>query len=197
MSGLPFCSRCSGSSAVSFAPEGETLDAPPNGADGVTETATSRGEGLDPPPPSPGVIASKPPSIRRILKERATQLFQLPVASGASTKTGSDPPRQSRADQFTAHGRKPVKSRGLSAIRKLLGIRKEAMAETQSTAASSDSLHAQQSPHGVPVAVKVRPEILHPIDFHTGSVQVNDQRSFSKIPRHFSSNSQIEQKYHS
>ena len=89
------------------------------------------------------------PSIRKIIKERATQLLNIADHS----KTSS---RLSRADRFAAEAGKKAKGR-FSSIRKLLGLKKEVEIEQPVEA----------------VHPKVRPEIVHPIDLRpVGQVEV-------------------------
>ena len=141
------------SASISFAPEGSGDDVNELHPRSVSLTRAEQR--------STTGLAPKPPSIRRLLKERATQLFQL---ADGSPKTQADP-RLSRSEQFALDGKKSGKSRGLSAIRKFLGKKKDL-----SHSAESDSPSAPSKT--TPAPVKVRPEILHPLDFHCGSVQV-------------------------
>lgn len=90
------------------------------------------------------------PSIRKIIKERATQLLSM---ADSSSKTSG---RLSRADRFAAETGKKAKGR-FSSIRKLLGLKKEVEIEQPVEA----------------VSPKVRPEIVHPIDLRPfGQVEV-------------------------
>lgn len=106
-------------------------------------------------------LSSKPPSIRKILKERATQLLQRAESGTKSCSSG----RLSRSDRFFASDESNCRKKGKISrfsIRKLFGFKKDSFGLDSS---GSSSLPAE------PLPVKVRPEIVHPIDFQ-GQVEV-------------------------
>ena len=108
-------------------------------------------------------MATKPPSIRKMLKERATHFLQMADSSG-SCGGGSSGSRLSRSERFavenggggggTVSGKK---GKGRFSLRKFLGLKKDGGWDEPAE----------------PLPPKIRPEIVHPIDFHpVGQVQV-------------------------
>lgn len=102
-------------------------------------------------------MSTKPPSIRKILKERATHFLQL-AEGGGGCGGGSSSSRLSRSDRFAAESGGTVKKpKGRFSLRKLLGLKKDPGWDEPAE----------------PLPPKIRPEIVHPIDFHpVGQVQV-------------------------
>lgn len=102
-------------------------------------------------------MSTKPPSIRKIIKERATHFLQM-AEGGGSCGGGTSSSRLSRSDRFAAESGVTVKkSKGRFSLRKLLGLKKDGGWDEPVE----------------PLPPKIRPEIVHPIDFHpVGQVQV-------------------------
>ena len=125
----------------------------------------------------PEMTHSKTPSIRKIIRQTASQLRQL-------AETGT---RLSRSDRFALEGgnRKTGfntnggnnKTRFGKSIRKLLGMKKD-------SASSKNFYDAALDAEGVLANVhKIRPEIVHPLDFHPpGQVQFTIISYSSTIP---------------
>lgn len=107
-------------------------------------------------------MATKPPSIRKFIKERATHFLHM-AEGGGSCGGGSSRPsgsRLSRSDRFAAESRGTVngkKGKSRFSLRKFLGLKKDGGWDEPAE----------------PLPPKIRPEIVHPIDFHPiGQVQV-------------------------
>ena len=107
-------------------------------------------------------MATKPPSIRKFIKERATHFLHM-AESGGNCGGGSSRPsgsRLSRSERFAAESGGTVngkKGKSRFSLRKLLGLKKDGGWDEPVE----------------PLPPKIRPEIVHPIDFHPiGQVQV-------------------------
>ena len=113
-------------------------------------------------------LQSKAPSIRKMIKERTTKLLHN-MADGSVAKCGSS--RMSRSDRFQVEQqqKKPSSSKTasrFSIVRKFLGLKKDQTTSNNSSSNGQETSEQQQ-------VVKVRPEIVHPIDFHpVGQVEV-------------------------
>ncbi|XP_032793863.2 platelet binding protein GspB [Daphnia magna] len=107
-------------------------------------------------------MATKPPSIRKFIKERATHFLHMADAGGSCGGGSSRPSgsRLSRSDRFAAESRATVngkKGKSRFSLRKFLGLKKDGGWDEPAE----------------PLPPKIRPEIVHPIDFHPiGQVQV-------------------------
>jgi hypothetical protein len=110
-------------------------------------------------------MATKPPSLRKFIKERATHFLHMAEAGGScggsARPSGS---RLSRSERFAAESCTVVgtvngkKGKSRFSLRKLLGLKKDG---------------GWDEPAVEPLPPKIRPEIVHPIDFHPiGQVQV-------------------------
>lgn len=151
----------------------DDLQQPPRS---VSLTRVDRPERSD--GPSGVNLVPKPPSIRKMIRDRATQLLQR-AESGA--RSSSAAMRLSRSDRFASEGSvaaaagnatteggrsRSASKKGKSrfSIRRLLGLKKD------SSGLESTDSH-QQLGEPLPPPVKIRPEIVHPIDFQ-GQVEV-------------------------
>ena len=125
---------------------------------------------IDRPKGPSGVnLTPKPPSIRKMIRDRATQFLQR-AESGAKNSTSAM--RLSRSERFAAEGSSggdggnsgqrsaSKKGKNRFSIRRLLGLRKDS--------GSADAV--SQSP-AEPLPPKVRPEIVHPVELQ-GQVEV-------------------------
>lgn len=106
-------------------------------------------------------MSTKPPSIRKILRERANQFLQLAESSGGNCRSppSGESGRLSRSERFAAEAGtvSAKKTKNRFSLRKFLGLKKESGWDDTAE----------------PLPPKIRPEIVHPIDFHpVGQVQV-------------------------
>ncbi|EFX74210.1 hypothetical protein DAPPUDRAFT_109115 [Daphnia pulex] len=112
-------------------------------------------------------MATKPPSLRKFIKERATHFLHMAEAGGSCGGGGGSArpsgSRLSRSERFAAESCTVVgtvngkKGKSRFSLRKLLGLKKDGGWDEPVE----------------PLPPKIRPEIVHPIDFHPiGQVQV-------------------------
>ena len=128
-------------------------------------------------------LQAKSPSIRKMIKDRTTKLL-FNMADGSVVKCGSS--RMSRSERFAAEqqqqqqtsnggssSKKTASSKAASRflmVRKFLGLKKD---QTANGGGGGGQTVQDMNQEQQPPVVKIRPEIVHPIDFHpVGQVQV-------------------------